>query len=118
MQAISEEKLKKWQLLLEEREKSKLTISEFCRQKNISPARFYYYQGLIKYPDKLHEPKTIKKPQQKQAVEIKPIKIIRDIGAKENTPIRLILPNSMQCILPRDISLHEMKAIVEILLAC
>lgn len=47
---------------------------------------------------------------------IKPIKIVNN-SVKE-TVIRFILPNSVQCVLPRDMSLSEIKDILEVIMTC
>jgi len=118
MQVTNAEKLNEWQLLLSEREKSTLTIAEFCRQKNIRPSRFYYYQTLINFPDKI-----IKKQQKKLlspiiSSDLKPVTITKPLTVHGPTSIRLFLPNSIRCDLPSNIPIAEMKAIVELLLLC
>ena len=118
MQATNAEKLNEWKLLLAERAKSNLTITEFCRQKNIRPSRFYYYQTLINCPDKalLKQQKKLLTP--KISAELQPIKITKPLTINESISIRLFLPNSIRCDLPSNIPIAEMKAIVELLLSC
>lgn len=98
-------------MLLEERKQRNLTINDFCQEKNITPSQFYYYQQCINNPEKA---KTVKK---NSSPKIKPIQIINPT-AKENTVIRFILPNSLQCILPSDMSPHDIKAILELAMSC
>lgn len=114
MKPITEEKLNEWRVLLEERRQKGLTVKEFCKEKNITPAKFYYYQEIITKPEKSQE--KIQK-QKNKSTYIKPIQIINS-ASKENTTIRFILPNSLQCILPRDMSPHEIKAILELVMSC
>ena len=113
-----EEKLNEWKQLLEERERNKLTISEFCKQKNITASTFYYYQDLIKYPNKLSQKRSQDKEREKNARSIKPIKVLNSTVQLENKVIRINLPNSVQCIFPIEISIQEMKSIIEMLLSC
>lgn len=108
-----EEKLNEWRAFLEERKERKLTVKEFCQEKNITPAQFYYYQGIINNPEKSQPPKA----QKSRFSNIKPIQIVKTAD-KENTTIRFILPNSLQCILPRDMSHQEIKAILELVMSC
>lgn len=53
MKPTTEEKLNEWRLLFEERQQRKITVKELCKEKNISPAQFYYYQEIINKPKKL-----------------------------------------------------------------
>jgi hypothetical protein len=114
MNPATEEKLNIWRKLFEEREQSGLSIKEYCKVKNIAPSQFYYYQNIITKPNKAQE---ISKKQKDTAAGIKPIQLISS-AAKESSSIRLILPNSLQCVLPREISPHEIKTILEVLMSC
>jgi hypothetical protein len=113
MNSPRNKKLNEWRLLLEERKQKGLPIKEFCQEKNITPPQYYYYQGLINSPEKL---KKIKTPKNKPS-PIKPIQLINS-PSKENAGIRFILPNNLQCILPRDMALNEIKAILEMVMSC
>jgi hypothetical protein len=113
MKGISEEKLNGWQMMFEERKERGLTIKAYCQEKNIAPSRFYYYQKMMKG---LEISKTIKAHKDKPT-DIKPIQIV-NTALRENTVIRFILPNSLQCMLPRDMAVHEMKAILEVMMLC
>jgi hypothetical protein len=106
---VTEEKLQEWRILIEEKKNSGLKLEKFCQEKNITVAQYYYYQKMIK---RNSEPKN-----EIDNEIIKPIKIINN-PVKETTEIRFILPNSLQCILPRDMSLQEIKGILEVMLAC
>lgn len=118
MQSTVHERLIEWKALLEEREQNNVPIAEFCRQKNISPSRYYYYQELIKKPEKTKIKKQVKKNENQPSSKVAQIKIVNPSPSKEHEVIRLILPNSIQCILPKDLSIQEMKIIVEALLSC
>lgn len=114
MNPASEEKLNAWSRLFEERKQKKLPVKEFCKEKNITSAQFYYYHGIINKPN---GPQVKIKKHKNTTSNIKPIQIINS-AAKENISIRFILPNSLQCILPRDMSAHEIKAILELVMSC
>jgi hypothetical protein len=110
MDQINEDKLTIWKNLIEEKKKSKLMLKDFCKEKNITPSQYYYYHGIINTPGRN---KSIRIENSK----LKPIQIINS-NAKSESVIRFILPNSLQCILPRDISLQEIKNIMELLISC
>lgn len=107
---VTEEKLKEWQLLLQERKERGLKVDDFCREKNISVPTFYYYHKVVKK-------KLVAKNEVTDKGVIKPIKIING-PSKENSTIHFILPNNLQCILPRDTSTLEIKTILELMLSC
>jgi hypothetical protein len=111
---MREEKLKAWSLLFDERKQRNIAIKEFCKEKGVSVSSYYYYQDLINKPDKV---KKHTKISVKNSSNIKPVQIINS-RSKENDVIRFILPNSLQCILPRDMSLDEIKKILDISLSC
>lgn len=111
---INEEKVNEWRLLLNEHKQSGLSIKNFCKERNITPAIFYYYRDIIEKPNKQQI-----RIEKKEAVvpDIKPIQIINS-PSKDNSPIRFIMPNSIQCILPRDMLPREIKSILEVLMSC
>ena len=115
MQKSDEEKLQYWRDLLKEQEQSGLRIREFCKQKNITPSRYYYYQQLINNPEKM----AIKREQKKTLRQTKliPIKMQTTIN-KAGETIKLILPNSMQCIIPAEMDLNKIKALLAVLTSC
>jgi len=87
-------------------------------RKNITTSRYYYYQDLIKYPEKLKLKKQNDKLKKEPTNKLKPIKVMSTHVQHEQTTIRLNLPNSVQCIFPSDMPISEMKAIIEMLLSC
>jgi len=107
---ITEEKLQEWKLLLDERKHRGLKIEEFCKEKNITASQFYYFQKRVKQFETKKDPVIDKTVMQ-------PIKIMTS-QTKENTVIRFILPNSLQCVLPRDMTISEIKSILELVIAC
>ena len=111
---MNEEKLNEWRVLLEERKERKLTVNAFCEEKKITPSQFYYYQQLA---NKKEKTQAAVKPKKDHLLNIKPIQIVKAEN-KENVVIRFVLPNSLQCILPRDMSPHEIKAILELAITC
>ncbi len=109
MNKTSEEKLNEWKNLIAEKKQSKLKIKDFCKEKNITPAQYYYYHAIINSAKKADIERT--------ASKIAPIKIINS-HLQEQSFIRLILPNSLQCFLPRNMSLPEIKSMLEVLMSC
>ncbi|MHB1948132.1 MAG: IS66 family insertion sequence element accessory protein TnpA [Gammaproteobacteria bacterium] len=110
MNPISEDKLNKWRNLINEKKQSGLSLTEFCKEKNISAAQYYYYHAIINRPNKEIKHKDFRN------TNLKPIQILNP--KNENVDIRFILPNSMQCVLPRDMTAQEIKNILEIVMSC
>jgi transcriptional regulator with XRE-family HTH domain len=108
-----EEKINEWRRLLEERKEKGLSVAEFCKLKNIKVSQYYYYQTAISEPNQSRRNRPVRKTDQ---TPIKPIKIVEP--ARENSTIRFILPNSLQCILPRDMACHEIRSILEVAVSC
>ena len=106
-----EEQLTKWKVWFEERKEKGLTIKEFCKEKEISHGQFYYYYDL------LYKPGKRQKKEKDQTSKIKPIQIMNSTP-KENMAIRFILPNNLQCMLPRDMTSQEIKTILELMMSC
>src|SRR6185503_15755897 len=106
---ITNEKLNEWKLLLEERKQRNIKVDEFCKEKNITIPQFYYYHKQVNKAQKPKDQDTINSL-------IKPIQIVNHT-AKEAV-IRFISPNSVQCVLPRDMSLAEIKGILEVVMTC
>jgi hypothetical protein len=111
LMTYKEEQLTKWKVWFEERKEKRLTIKEFCKEKEISPGQFYYYHDLLYKPEKRH------KKEKDQVSKIKPIQIVNS-APKENMTIRFILPNNLQCMLPRDMTSQEIKTILELMMSC
>lgn len=96
----------KWKAFNTEYEKSNLSQAAFCKQHNLSLAKFGYYRSLLKQ-------KTVKK--EKTAGTFTPVKINQSSTVAE---IRLSLPNGFQCAFPRDLNKAQIKELLEILLSC
>lgn len=109
MNQTTEEKRNVWKNLIAEKKQSGLMLKDFCKEKNIKPAQYYYYHALINRSNKF----TIKK----ETSQITPIKIINS-SLQEQSVIRFVLPNSLQCFLPRNMPLLEIKAMLEVLMSC
>jgi len=109
MNQINEEKLNEWKILIDEKKRSKLKLKDFCKDKNITPAQYYYYHALLNRSKKITTKKEIS--------QITPVKIINSTLPEQNL-IRFILPNSLQCFLPRNMHLSEIKAMLEALMSC
>ena len=97
----------RWQGLIEEQSKSGLTQAEFCKQHNIVLSQFVYYRGISKG-------KT-KSPSEHN--ELMPIKISKP-HSKVSSEIKLLLPNGLQCLVPSEIDITQIKLLVETLLRC
>ncbi len=110
MNTISEEKLNTWKKLIAEKKQSGLRVNDFCKGKNITPAQFYYYHGIINRPQKAINVKQ-------ENAKVAPVKIVNPAPIEQNM-IRFILPNNLQCILPRNMSLSEIKTILGVLMSC
>lgn len=108
-----EEKLNRWRALFDERKEKDLTIKEFCKEKEISQSQFYYYYDLIYKPEKEQR----QKEEKHQSSNIKSIQIV-NATPKENIAIRFIMPNSLQCFLPHDMTSQEIKNILELMMSC
>ncbi|MBV8802049.1 MAG: hypothetical protein JO131_03615 [Gammaproteobacteria bacterium] len=95
---ISDEKLNEWKLLIDERKQRGLRVDEFCKEKNITIPQFYYYHKQV---NKNQNTKTsaTSKP------NIKPLQIINN--TTKESAIRIILPNSMRCVLPLDLDISN-----------
>ena len=105
---ISDEKITEWKALIEERKQRGIKVAEFCKEKNMTIPQFYYYHKQVSKHQKLKNQDTIN--------TLKPIQIVNN-AAKEGV-IRFIFPNSVQCILPRDMSRAEIKGILEAVMTC
>lgn len=98
----------KWQSLVEEQEKSGLSQTKFCKQKNIVLSQFTYYRGLIKAKV------------QSDVVNSKsftPIQINKN-ASSISADVRIVLPNGFQCFIPCHIDVLSIKRLVEVLLSC
>lgn len=115
MPKVDEEKLQYWQLIFEEQKQSGLSVTEFCKQRSIVPSRYYYYQELIYHPERLKLKQDQKKKQSK--AQLLPVKVSTS-DIKTDNSIKLILPNSMQCIMPSDMDIVKVKALVTALMSC
>lgn len=110
MKMISKEKLDLWKKLIEEKNQSGLLVKDFCKEKNITPATFYYYHAIVNGDKKSHSTK-------KGKTNFQPIKLAHS-AQTEQSVIRFILPNGLQCVFPRNISPQEIKNIMEIIRSC
>ncbi len=108
MNQPNDDKINQWKNLIAEKKQSELTLKNFCKEKNITPAQFYYYHGIINRPTKIIKPENS---------NVTPIKIINSVSSDQNL-IRFILPNNLQCLLPRNMPLLEIKAMLEVLMSC
>jgi hypothetical protein len=106
---ISDERLKEWKLLIDERKRRGIKVDEFCKEKNITIPQFYYYHKQVN-KNQNQKSKSSNNP------NVKPLHIVNNTS--KETVIRIILPNSVQCVLPRDMLLTEIQGILGIIMSC
>jgi len=106
---INDEKINEWKILIEERKQRGIKVDEFCKEKNITIPQFYYYHKQVN-KNQTQKTKVSSNP------NVKPLHIVNHTS--NETVIRIILPNSMQCVLPRDLSLKEIQGILEVIMSC
>jgi hypothetical protein len=92
----------KWQTLIEEQEKSGLSQTQFCKERNISSAQLGYYRNVLK-------------PKEIPTGVFTPVAIKQQIASKD---IRLTLSNCFQCVFPADLAASQIKELVKVLLSC
>lgn len=97
----------KWKELVTEHEKSGLSQTEFCKQRDLVPSKFGYYRSVIKSQNKANT-------KQKLFSEIK----IKKSELNLSSEIKIILPNGFQCMIPSAIDSLQLKRIMEALLSC
>jgi len=102
----------KWRTLIEEQEKSGLSVSTFCKEHNLKLAQMYCYRHKLKKCNSVAKVTIAKK-----LVPIK-IKSTPPVAAVLSGELRLILSNGIQCVLPSHTSMTQIKQLVEVLLSC
>ena len=95
----------KWRILVEEHEKSGLSQREFCMQHSLVVSQFNYYRTQFK----AQQPS-------KNINELMPIQLQKNSSGSNE--IRLLLPNGLQCILPSQLDVIQIRRLVEVLLSC
>ena len=101
----------KWFALIEEQEKSGLSVSDFCKEHNLKLSHMHSYRHLLKKHKEIVEGNVQGKL---VPIKIKPKhKVAIMLGE-----IRLILNNGIQCVLPSNTELNQIKALVEVLMIC
>jgi hypothetical protein len=101
----------RWRTLIEEQEKSGLSVSTFCKERGLKLAQMYCYRHKFKKRNS-----GIKTTISKKLVPIK-IKPKHDAGVLSEE-LRLILSNGIQCVLSSHTSMTQIKQLVEVLLSC
>lgn len=102
----------KWFSLIEEQEKSQLSVQAFCKEKGINYANMNYYRHQFK---KQKISSINKLPQQ-----IVPVQLTAT-GEKNITPlneIKLILKNGLQCLLPGTTDITAIGQLLKALQTC
>ena len=99
----------KWFALIEEQERSGLSVSAFCKERHLKLSHMHHYRHLLK--------KQKEAIADKSAEKLVPIKInTKPIAAVGE--IHLILSNGIHCIVPGKIDPNQLKAFVEVLMTC
>jgi hypothetical protein len=101
----------RWRALIEEQEESGLSVSTFCKERNLKLSQMYCYRHTLKKHDS-GDKATISK-------KLVPIKIKQEHNAVMlSGELRLILNNGIQCVLPSHMEINQIKQLVEVLLSC
>ena len=98
----------KWQVLVEDQEKSGLSQTEFCKQHNLAVSQFGYHRRSLKARERVQSAK----PELFSAVQIKKPE------TKMSDEIKIVLPNGFQCYLPASIDSMQIRRLMEALLSC
>jgi hypothetical protein len=105
-----------WPALIAAQNKSGLSKAAFCRQKGVKPPHFYYYESMLRQRNKSLPSKT---GEEKALSLLMPIEIKKVENHKlTETPIRFLLKNGMECILPSAIDTKRLKEIIEVFITC
>ena|ERR1700722_5969979 len=105
-----------WPSLIAAQAKSGLSKASFCRQKGVKTAHFYYQQTM-QAKRKKNQPVLLQEkgsPSLVMPIEIKKIETPKLI----ETPIRFLLKNGLECILPSSIETKRLKEIIEVFITC
>jgi hypothetical protein len=101
----------KWFALIEEQEKSGLSASAFCKERNLKLAHMHSYRHQLK---KRKAASSTDRQEKLVPVQIKS----KDNALAISGEIRLILSNGTQCILPGQTEIAQIKTLVGILMSC
>ena len=92
----------RWRKLIKEQEASGVSQAQFCKDKNLSAAKFGYYRSIL-YPKQIERGSF-------SAVTIKPTVVSKEI--------RITLPNGFLCVFPSDLTISQIKEWIMALLSC
>ncbi len=106
-----------WPLLIAEQAKSGLSKAAFCRQKGVKTAHFYYQQMMQAKRKKNHPVPLQEKGSHSLLMPIE-IKKIENPKPIEALPLRFLLKNGLECILPSAIDSKRLKEIIEVFITC
>ncbi len=101
------ENYERWKELIEQYEKSGLTLKSFWQQKDIALPQLCYYRGILQTPTR-----EIKND---IACSFTEVKIKSPSIDKE---IRINLPNGFQCFFPSTIDSDHLKSFLKTILSC
>ena|SRR5260221_14085912 len=102
----------KWFSLIEEQEKSQLSVQAFCKEKDINYANMNYYRQQFK-KQKLSS--FNKLPQQVVPVQLT---ATTEKNITQISEIKLILKNGLQCLLPSTMDITAVGQLLKVLQSC
>ncbi len=101
-------KHEKWFVLVEEQEKSGLSLKAFCQQKNIILSQFAYYRLLHRNQKATPAPVTA----------FAPVTVINSERPPTVSDIKLLLPNGFHCVFQSSLDMVQLKRVIGVLLTC
>lgn len=96
----------KWQALVNQQKQSGLTQREFCKQQ-LKLSTFAYYSSVF----------GNKKKNQKEIPTFIPVEI-KNSSKPKTVKLKIIFPNGIQCFLPENLQVNNIKKFIEALNAC
>jgi len=102
------ERRAKWQVHVEEQEKSGLSQKEFCKTHDLVLSKFVYYRSILK----------IKKAEEAVTTTMFAPVQVKTKDRVASVEIKIILPNGFQCFVPSLIEASHLKNMMEVLLSC
>ncbi|MBA2653750.1 MAG: hypothetical protein H0U71_01630 [Gammaproteobacteria bacterium] len=101
----------KWFSIIEEYQTSDLTQAEFCKQKNVTLAKFAYYLQVYRKQNNINATRQEAQPSFSQVV-------VNQAVISAQNEIKIKLPNGFRCQIAYNISPEILKKIVGALLSC
>lgn len=113
---ISETNVIDWSSLIAEQASSGLSKAAFCRERGVKAPHFYYYHSLLK---QRNQTLLLNRQEEKPHSLLVPIEIKKvENNQLGDIPIRFLLKNGMECVLPSALDIKLIKGIIEVLVTC